>query len=70
MRYRSVEASAIDQFAGMSDFSTADRADVRGRHGYDGGGLAVERRELDLERLCVLVGVNDGPDVAAPTRPS
>ena len=40
------------------------RTDVRGLHGHDGG-LAVEGRELDLERLSVLVGVNDGPDAVA-----
>jgi hypothetical protein len=53
----------------MRDLMTGDRPGGGGLHGRHGGSLAVERRELDFERLPIRVDVNTVP--TSPTsRPS
>jgi hypothetical protein len=48
----------------MRDLVTGDRPNRECLHGCDGGGLTVEFRELDLERLAVSVHVDHRADVA------
>jgi hypothetical protein len=48
----------------MSDLVTGDRPNRACLHGCDCGGFAVERCELDFERLPVRVNVNHRADVA------
>ena len=49
--------------ARVSNFATGNGPHLRRLDGSHGDGVPVERRELDLERLAVLVDVNDGPDI-------
>src|SRR6266850_6913694 len=60
--------SAIDlvsrQFARVCDLAPSDGSDGRSLHSRDGSRVAVERAELHLESLTVLVDVNDCSDVA------
>jgi hypothetical protein len=43
---------------------TGDRPNTECLHGGDRGGSAIERRELDFERLPIRIDVNHRPDIA------
>jgi hypothetical protein len=60
----SMTGSASEEFSGVGDVAMADRSNLRRLHRDDRSGLAVERRELDLERVAVLIGVNHRSDVS------
>ena len=55
--------SASRELARVRDLATADRTNLRGRHGHDRCSVAVKRGELDFEGLSVAIHVDYGADV-------
>ena len=56
--------SASCHLTSVGNFGTRYRSNLRGLNRRDGRCVAVQSRELNLERLAVRIDVNHGPDVA------